>query len=770
MELLESLGIDASGFDRWGVHFAGLESRLAWALIVAALAAAILWTRSSVRDLSGGRRAFLAAWQTAALLMVVLLMLQPAVRLSKVAKVKDRAAVLLDVSESMSLPAGEGDETRSERALDFLRKNERFFKQLEAEYAFAWYVFDKELEKLEGPPETLTTDGEGTDVTAAVSAMAGSGSGVPLAGVVLISDGADTTRLGSERGGFEEAELAALFKDMDAPVNTVLAAGEADLRDLSIVELSHDDYGFVHNPFEVLVKIRSQGKLAAEAPVIFKQGGRVLATQTVKLADGEAEAVLSFTPRQVGEFLFSIEVPEVPGELTGINNVVRFPLKVLRDKIRILYIVGNPSWDERFLRGVMKKDPAVDLVSFYILRERWDDYRAMQEDVSLIPFPTHKLFTEELDTFDMVIWQNFRGFMYMHGNYSKYMAELNRFVRERGGALLMIGGHRAFFGQGRMDPMLLDILPVVPAEDVPNYIEEDFKIELTDAGMRHPVMSVAEGEARLEVWSRLPALGGINRTAGPAAEALVLAEHGTRTASGHKLPVIAVREAGEGRVMAVMTDTSWRWNFVAVGQGMSNKHYQRFWENSLRWLLRDPQMRLITLSADKGRTRPGQPVTVMLEVLDETYEPTDRAEPEVSIEQQPGQATLELPPLERFGKGKYRMTITPEVEGGYVLKASAELAGRPLGHDRVIIEAAKDSVEWMDVMPGRELMRSLAAVTGGAAIDAAGDPRKFAFTPHAIEQVTGTKDLPVWDNWAVFLACFTMLASTWYFRRKWGLR
>jgi uncharacterized membrane protein len=769
------LGVDTRGFDRWELIWPGLESKATLALAALALIAAALWLRSSVRDLaSRPRRWFLLVWQLLALALLTGLMLRPAIQLARVARVTDRVAVAIDASASMTLP-GAGGGARSAEAFAFLRKNAEFLGRLEREFLVSYYVFDRDLRELSGrPAEEVKGTGKATDLVAAISG-AGAAGAAPLAGVIVISDGADTTRLGERfRSGKGEESVKALLADFPAPINTVLCGGGGEIRDLAIVQARHDDYGFVHNPFEVLVKVRSEGGLVTQAPVVFKQGEKVLASKTIALAPGqtEAEATLSFTPRQVGEFMFSVEIPAVAGELTAANNVVRFPLKVLRDKVRILYLCGNPSWDERFLRQTLKKDPAVDLISFYILREYWDNFQARQEEVSLIPFPTDELFTQELDTFDMVIWQNFRGAMYMPGNYSRYMGILNKYIRERGGALLMLGGHRAFFGRGLMDPMLTDLLPVVPDDRVPNYAEGEFKPGLTETGKRHPIMAVGEGgEDPAETIGREPALLGFNRVKQAAPDALTLAVHPfERGADGQLLPLIAVREVGAGRVAAVMTDYTWMWSLTAAGMGLSTKPYQRFWENTVRWLLQDPEMRLITFSAEQGRVAPGDPLAATIEVLDETYHPTDQAQVKVEVLEQPPGSNLQLPAPEPFGVGKYRLAVVPLAAGGYRLRASATLKGRELGHDDLIFEAAEESAEWRDVLPRPEILAELARASGGTAIASGGDVAGFNFKRSALEQVTGAREVPLWDNWVVFALVFVVLVLAWFLRRKWGLR
>ena len=41
-------------------------------------------------------------------------------------------------------------------------------------------------------------------------------------------------------------------------------------------------------------------------------------------------------------------------------------------------------------------------------------------------------------------------------------------------------------------------------------------------------------------------------------------------------PLISVRDVGLGRCMAITTDSLWRWDFLSVGKGGSNRHYIKF--------------------------------------------------------------------------------------------------------------------------------------------------------------------------------------------------
>src|SRR5258708_18340270 len=156
-------------------------------------------------------------------------------------------------------------------------------------------------------------------------------------------------------------------------------------------------------------------------------------------------------------------MPVFPEEAVAENNTRSFALKVIRDRVRVLLVVGRPTWDERFLRGLLRQDPNVDLISFYILRTMSDDPNTRNQDreLSLIPFPMEEIFDTKLRTFDVVIFQNF-GYTDYSLNISPFENNLERYVYG-GGALVMIGCHHALREGPATLPSLMQAIPAEPA-------------------------------------------------------------------------------------------------------------------------------------------------------------------------------------------------------------------------------------------------------------------------------------------------------------------
>ena len=105
---------------------------------------------------------------------------------------------------------------------------------------------------------------------------------------------------------------------------------------------------------------------------------------------------------------------------------------------------------------MLKANPNVDLISFFILRTFEDLDTVPQNELSLIQFPTRELFEEELGSFDLVVLMNFEYGPYGIG---PYLENLRRYVYE-GGALAMVGGDQAFSSGHYFGTPLAEALPV----------------------------------------------------------------------------------------------------------------------------------------------------------------------------------------------------------------------------------------------------------------------------------------------------------------------
>ncbi len=157
------------------------------------------------------------------------------------------------------------------------------------------------------------------------------------------------------------------------------------------------------------MNVKTTGKGGISIPVSLYDGDKLAAIKEVAIDGSSKEGSVEFeiNPLTLGRQIYTAAVPVMADETITENNQKSFYTDVIINKIRILHVAGSPSWDVRFLRKALKRNPNVDLVSFFILRDPTDLVFATENELSLIPFPVNEIFGSELGTFDIVIFQNF---------------------------------------------------------------------------------------------------------------------------------------------------------------------------------------------------------------------------------------------------------------------------------------------------------------------------------------------------------------------------
>ncbi len=500
-----------------------------------------------------------------------------------------KLVVLVDGSGSMGVSSGEA--TRAVAAVEAV-------EALRAEHgSLDVYTFDETVRA--GLPERF--EGRGTDIGVALDVIADRHLGQSLRGVVVLTDGVDRGPLRREVAAAVEQDTlsASVVPSLPGPVTFVQTGVAESLFDLSVEQVTSGGFAFLRTPFVLRAEVR--GPPGRSVPVVLSREGRTVRESSVILdAAGRGEVEFTVVPRQVGRFAWEVSVPVELGDAVPGNNAWPVVIRVVRERTRVLQVSGSPSYDQKFLRLFLKEDPSVDLVSFFILRTR-EDFRSgwRADEMSLIEFPYQRLFTEDLNTFDLVILQNFNYRPYFSQGRNDLLLNIADYVRD-GGALVMTGGDRSFdLGEYVRTP-IAEVLPVELGVSGVKTDESPFRPLLTDAGAAHPLsrMGATVDETRA-TWDRLPAMDGVNLNLGLSPGAAALLVHPGLQVDGKPLPVLAVREVGEGRTMALAVDASWRWSFSEAAEGRGNQAYLRFWKNALRWLVADPDDPLAELRLRK---------------------------------------------------------------------------------------------------------------------------------------------------------------------------
>ncbi len=694
-------------------------------------------------------RALLGIW-------VAVLVFRPAIELRAVSRVRTRVAMLVDGSRSMSLATPDG--TRSQVVRRHLQRHQAEYDRLAERAVIEPMVFGVRTHPADPLPEPLPTDKPGTDLLRVLNEVSWQSSGRDLGAVILYSDGTDTEGLTIDAARRKAAQLG-------APIYAIGFSDEDSAPDLAIRRVIADDFAFVHNTVTLQVLLEEKGLDLPEVSVTLKQDGQVLQSKLVQLEDGQGQATFEFKPRRIGKQVYELSVPVQATEVVDSNNARSLVLKVIRDRIRVLQVAGRPSWDERFLRELLKRNPNVDLISFFILRSTTDLQKAPQEELALIPFPVNELFTSpEIDTFDVVIYQNFSFKPYRMRRYLRYIRD----YVYNGGSFLMVGGDLSFEDGAYPRTEVSEILPIRLGGSLP-WDEAPFRPRLTAQGRRHPITRIgAAGEPPNAVYRSLPQLAGFNSSVGLMPDSQALLRHPSLPGNP---PVVAIREVARGRTMAVTTDSLWKWRFTAVGDGGAGREFDRFWNNALRWLIRDPDLSRVRLSANRSVVLLGEPVGVEVRVLGPDYQGLAGAEVQARLVrlEDAGTAVIKTEDLSTGADGRGVIVFDEVPAGTYNVEVRARHDGESIGRaaEPVIVEASE--VEMQAPFPRPDVLRALAEASGGRFIDVGSSMPDMEIKDARRVEVDRTRRITIWDTWPAFLILLALAGLEWWLRRRSGL-
>jgi len=595
-----------------------------------------------------------------------------------------RTVVLVDGSRSMGV-----ETERIERAL-------RVLQDLGGDPDV--YTFGERLQA--GPPQDWTDSG--TDIGAALEAVADRYLGQTLRSIVLVTDGIDRGGLRANLAG--ESDSAAPF--LPGPLTVVQVGETISGIDNAVTDIQTGGFAFLRTPFPLTAGV--QGAPESDLTVTLRREGRLVDTQRVTLDSmGQGSVRFEVTPNAVGRFVWEISVPDAVDDAVPGNNSHAVVVRVVRDRTRVLQVCGSPSYDQKFLRLFLKDDPSVDLVSFFILRTHEDFASGWYPDeLSLIAFPYERLFTEQLETFDVVIFQNFDFKPYFERDPNGLLGNIVAFIRS-GGAMVMIGGDRSFdLGEYAGTP-IEGVLPVKLGVKGELANEEPFRPVLADGGNQHPVTRIAGTVEDSEVaWARLPTLDGMNRNRGLVDGAAALLTHPELTSGGDPMPVLAVREVGEGRTMALMSDASWRWSFSEAATGRGNQAYLRFWKGALRWLVADPDDRRVVVQPSAENVLLGQELRVTTTIRDAGFNPVEGVRYSGLVEAPDGSRTNIEGITDASGIGV--SMITPTVQGAHRVRVTSDEQGAA----ETVFSVVTRDPELAEVSADGEFLQRLAAAYG----------------------------------------------------------
>jgi uncharacterized membrane protein len=724
---------------------------IAAVVVVAALAIAFVSYRVLRSRVQWRQRAVLAALRVSALAIVLFCIFRPVLIVKAAVAQQNVIGLLLDDSRSMQVTDQQGSRADLVRRT-FANPDSPTMKALSDRFLVRTFRFSSSTARVSSPSD-LTFSGTQTRLANAIESARQELAGLPVSGLVLVTDGADTTD-----ATVADALLASKAEAL--PVFTVGVGQETLTHDIQVGRVSTPRVALKGTSLLVDAVLTQTGYAGQTVTLDVEDGGRIVGSQPVRLpADGDPLSVrVRFTATEAGPRVFRLKVAPQAGEMVTQNNQRDIQIDIRDRRERILYYEGEPRFEMKFARQAIANDPNLELVTLQRTAENKHlrlDVKAPEELVAGFPKTREELFA-------------YRGLVLGSVEASAFTADQLRMIAEfvdvRGGGLLLLGGSRAFAEGGYAGTPLAEVMPVVLGRA--GGVLSHLKIHPTRAGEAHAVTQLGDTEqSSAERWKSMPSLTTVNLIEGikPGATALLSGTDDRR----RERVVLAYERYGRGKSIAFPVQDSWIWQMHASIR-VDDQTHENFWRQLLRWLVDGVPDTLETRPLT-DRVEPGQPITLTADVVDARFVELNDATVVAHVISPSGRT--ESVPLQWTGErnGQYRATFATSDAGWYEAKLEATREGKSVGTAVAHVRTAPDDAEYFDAAMHAPLLKRIAQETGGRFYPA----DSLASLPDDVKYsgrgVTAVEERELWHMPILLIALVGVVCAEWGLRRYWRL-
>ena len=716
--------------------------------------------RQSSSGLTTRDKWILGGLRTAAIVIAVTCLARPVLAVSRAIEQRNVVGVVVDDSRSMRI-ADHGSATRGDYAHQvFGGPDSTLFKALAEKFQLRFF----RTSGAGGRSETLgdtPLNGSRTHLATSLLRAEEELAGAPVAGMVVISDGADNSA--SMPGATPMLEQLLALRARQIPVYTIGVGSERFARDIELSRVEVPTTVLREASILVEVVVSQRGYGGKKVPVVVEDSGRIIGSREVTLPrDGEAAVVRIRVPAsEKGARLLRVRIPVQGDEMVKENNDREAVVVVSDRREKILYLEGEPRFELKFIRQAVEDDKNLQVVT--LLRSAKDKFLRLSVDDSVelsTGFPKTR---EELFSYRGVILGSVEASFFTVDQ----LRMLADFVGIRGGGLLVLGGRRALAEGGYAGTPLADALPVElgpPAGSDSGATE--ITVAPTAAGVLHPATQLAPNDsATAGLWRQMPPLTTVNDVGRPKPGATVLLE-GNAEGERRARPTLTFQRYGRGKAIVFAVQDSWLWQMHHMVPVEDQRH-ETFWRQLLRWQVSDVPSRVDVVAAADGAVNEGIPLRVV--VSDSAYARFNgssvRAEV-LSPNGESGQLPFEWA-TDR--DGEYTAMMVPGVNGVHTVNVTAVVGRDTIRSTAGYVRVADPTAEYFGAEMRPAVLKQFADETGGKfyrTTEASRLPQDIVYTTSGATEI---QRLDLWDMPALFFLLLGILGAEWMYRRRRGL-
>lgn len=623
--------------------------------------------------------------------------------------------------------------------------------------------------------EEVALDRKRSDLLQPLQAALASPDETRLAGLVILSDGRDTS-------GTSQPQFLSRIGGLGVPVHTVLVGSELRPRDLSVSHLDHPESVFKDDAASVKAVIHTAGFEGEEVAVYLDwldEPDKAPLSETVTPSGPAAEVSFALNQLDVGRHRFRVRMDVAENETRDDNNSRDFSISVVDDRAQVLLIEGAGRWEFRFLDNALERDErvAVEQILFEqpylgVLPRTFfpGSFAELNLDMnSNAPFAKYDvIILGDVSPRDLPLPQ---------------WRLLEKYVRDDGGTLVLTAGKR-FVPMAYAGTVVDALLPIEKMRtiDLDDRSQtgppprRGFHLSVTPDGERLAMFQLAADAAEARrIWSELPGhhWGIVGQAKGGASVWAAALRPGERPSLEleRENGLIAQHYVGTGQVIWIGIDSTWRWRY-RVG----DSYHHRFWGQLVR--------AAVSFKASAGNqfVRLGLRETVVQEgdaaVIQARWDERflmrnpqlrGRVVVESLNDARPFSQRIDLAPKD--GSAAVHEAQAPNLKPGEY-RVRVEVDGVDLGADSpevLLMVQEQMSPELRDISANRAFLEAIASTTGGEFL-LLDELQRLPELLRQIRQTTSIREeIPLWSHWLILILFCGLAMTEWVLRKLNGL-
>ena len=682
--------------------------------------------RYTIPVVSTSKKIFLVSLRTLALILLLFVIFEPILTLTKKIVLEPVNLIFADNSRSMQIKDGTHREESIENFLQKANSNNLFSNS-------KLYSFGNEVKPVSIDSLSKINFSEGsTNFSKIFNDVKEDKSNI--SSVVIISDGVITD-------GTNPLYTA---EKLNIPVFTVGVGDTTRHKDIELKNILYNEYIYAQTPTTIQGTILNNGFGNQSTNVSFYENDLLIEQKTVKLStDGVQNINFIYTPQTGGEKKLTIEISNLKGEFTTANNKKIFYINVLSNKIKVLLVSGAPSPDLSFIRNTLTEDKNLSVNSItqiaqnnFLEKNNRKELIDSSQIIFLIGFPTIQTPDELLnEVYDAIKNKNKPFFITLSGrtDYSR---------------LKQIQGELPFIA-GNPSSGFTEVQPNISVSESDN--------PLIQNNSQNPI----------EAWNNLPPVyqPQANYRAKPEDEIISTVKINNVPINS---PLIVSRILGSKRSIAVLAKDIWKWKLQTADDNLNL--FDSFILNSVKWLNTSSKQKQVTIKTSKKNYSSGENIDFTGQVYDETFNPISDAEVKVKVNGEKENYNLTLSAV---GNGLYEGSLQINKAGNYRYSGEAIQNEKELGTDAGKFNIGEVDIEMINPQMNYSFLNSLANETGGKFFNVSDDNQLFSIIKNlnkrASKEKTVVNEIKLWSNEWLMAIAILLFALEWFFRKRAGM-